>query len=281
MNYLKTTILLALLTGLLLAIGNAFGGPTGMVIAFMFAVIMNFSAYWFSDKMVLKMYDAREVTAQEAPEIYSIVQGLVAKGNIPMPKVYVVQSDTPNAFATGRNPQNAVVAVTTGIMRILDRDELTGVLAHELSHVSHRDTLISTIAATIAGAISMITNFAQYALIFGGRSDGQRGNPLMTLLMIIVAPVAAGLIQMAVSRSREFGADAGGAKLSGKPMALASALQKLERGNEAMPMGTANRNPSTAHLFIVNPLFGGGLSKLFSTHPPTEERVKRLRDMTY
>lgn len=276
MNYLRTTLLLALLTGLLLAIGSMVGGQTGMIIAFLFALTMNLGSYWFSDKIVLKMYDAKEVTASQNPDLHNIVRSLTSANGMPMPKVYIVQSETPNAFATGRNPDNAVIAATTGILRILNRDELTGVLAHELAHVRHHDTLISTIAATIAGAISMIAHFAMF---FGGRRDGEGTNPIVMLLLIFLAPLAAGLIQMAVSRSREFGADEGGAKMSGNPMALASALEKLERGNQQTPMSRANDNPATAHMFIVNPLVGGGLRSLFSTHPPTAERIARLKAM--
>lgn len=280
MNAFKTTLLLSLLTMLLILIGNVLGGQTGMVIAFGFAIVMNFGSYWFSDKLVLRMYDAKACSPSEAPEVFNIVRGLTQSNGMLMPKVYVIQSDTPNAFATGRNPQNAAVAVTTGIMKLLTHDELTGVLAHELAHVRHHDTLISAIAATIAGAISMIAHVGQFAMMFGGRRDSQQAtNPLVSLVLIIVAPMAAALIQMAVSRSREFGADAGGAKLCGKPLALASALEKLERGNQRHPMQKANQNPTTAHMFIINPLVGGSLAKLFSTHPPTRERIERLKAM--
>lgn len=280
MNTFKTTLLLTFLTMLLIVIGNALGGQTGMIFAFGFALIMNFGSYWFSDKMVLRLYNAQECTPSDAPELYQIVRSLTQGNGMPMPKVYIVESDTPNAFATGRNPENAAVAVTTGILQLLTHDELTGVLAHELAHVKHHDTLISAIAATIAGAISMIAHMAQFAMMFGGgRNQREGSHPLVALVLIIVAPLAAALIQMAVSRSREFGADEGGAKLCGKPWALASALEKLEQGNQRRPMHRANHNPTTAHMFIVNPLVGGSIAKLFSTHPPTSERVARLRAM--
>lgn len=278
MNYLKTTLFLGLLTGLLVLFGKAIGGQAGMVFALGVAAIMNFSAYWFSDKMVLKMYNAKEVSYADAPELHNIVKSLCARCNLPQPKIFIIDSATPNAFATGRNPQNAVVAVTTGILRILTSEELTGVLAHELAHVQHRDILISTIAATMAGAIGTLANFAQFAVFMGGR-DRERSNPLALLAMAILAPIAAMLIQMAVSRSREFGADAGGAKLCGKPLALARALEKLEYGNSQHPMHRANQNPATAHMFIVNPLTAGNLAQLFSTHPPIAERIARLREM--
>lgn len=278
MNYLKTTLFLSLLTGLLILFGRALGGQTGMIIALGLAVVMNFSAYWFSDKMVLKMYNANEVTYNEAPELYNMVKSLCSRGNLPLPKIYIIDSDTPNAFATGRNPEHAVVAVTTSILRILNTDELTGVLAHELAHVQHRDILICSIAATIGGAIGTLANFAKFSALMG-RGNNQRVNPLATLALAVIAPFAAMLIQMAVSRSREFGADAGGAKLSGKPLALASALEKLESSNIQKPMDRANRNPATAHMFIVNPLTAGGIAHLFSTHPPVAERVARLRAM--
>jgi heat shock protein HtpX len=236
-------------------------------------------SYWWSDKIVLRMYGAKEVTEAEAPDLYRTVAELAQRANIPMPRVYVTPSDAPNAFATGRNPQHAAVAVTQGILRILDRRELTAVLGHELSHVLNRDILISTIAATIAGAISWLGMMFRWGTMFGGSdSDNRGGNVLFVLLVSILASVAAMIIQLAISRTREFAADEGGAKLTHDPEALASALMKLEHGKEALPMEEAN--PATAHMFIVNPLLGGGLRKLFSTHPPTEERVKRLRDMT-
>ncbi|MEM1244467.1 MAG: zinc metalloprotease HtpX [Pseudomonadota bacterium] len=281
MNWLRTTLLLGLLTGLLIFVGYAIGGQTGMIIAFIIAMVMNFGSYWFSDKIVLRAYGAKQVGPNEAPELYSIVKQLAHQAQLPMPKVYIVDNPTPNAFATGRNPQNAAVAATTGILNILDSRELKGVFAHELSHVYHRDTLISAIAATIGGAIAVLANMAQWAMIFGGRSDdGEGGGGIIgSLLMIILAPIAAMLIQMAVSRTREYAADKRGAKLSGDPMALASALQKLEAASQQIPMQAAETHPATAHMFIVNPLTGQTLKHLFSTHPPTAERVKRLKEM--
>lgn len=282
MNWLRTTILLTFLTVLFLIIGQAIGGHKGLIIAFVLALIMNFGSYWFSDKIVLKMYRAQEVTPQELPEVYQIVKTLTQRADMPMPRIYLVKDENPNAFATGRNPQHAAVAVTTGIMRLLNSDELMGVLAHELSHVRHRDTLTSAIAATIAGAIAMLANFAQFALLFGGErsqnSDGI-GKVVGSLVMIIVAPIAATLLQMAVSRSREYSADKGGAHLSGKPLALASALKKLETLNQQIPSPIAESHPSTATLLIINPLSAGGLRSLFSTHPPTEERIRRLEEI--
>ncbi len=241
---------------------------------------MNIGSYWFSDKLVLKMYQATPVTPEQAPELYQIVRTLAQKAQLPMPKIYIVEDPNPNAFATGRNPQNAAVAATTGILKILNRDELEGVLAHELSHVYNRDTLTSAIAATIAGAIAMIANMAQWAMIFGMGRDSEGGPGILgSILMMILAPVAASLIQLAVSRSREFAADKKGAQLCGKPLALASALQKLQSVGEQIPMQRAENNPATAHLFIINPLSGQRLKHLFSTHPPTEERVQRLKEM--
>jgi heat shock protein HtpX len=279
MNYLKTTILLAVMTGLFLAIGNLLGGHKGMVIAFIAAIVMNFSAYWFSDKMVLNTYGARAVTQEEAPELYEIVRNLTQKANLPMPAIYIMEDDNPNAFATGRNTHHAAVAVTTGILKILNYDELTGVLAHELSHVRHRDILISTIAATLGGAITMIAQIAQWGMLFGRSEGGEGRGALSSLLMIILAPIAATLIQLAVSRSREYGADEGGAKLSGKPLALASALRKLETVNEQVPLPAADENPSSAHLFIINPLRPDLFQRMFSTHPSTEDRIRRLEAM--
>lgn len=283
MNTLKTTFFLTLLTVLLVFVGQALGGQNGAMMAFIFALLMNGVSYWFSDKIVLKMYRAKPVTEAEAPMLYNIVADLAMRAKMPMPKVYVIENPTPNAFATGRNPSHAAVAVTTGIMKILSREELTGVLAHELSHVRHRDILISTVAATVAGAISFLANMAQWGMMFGGfggRSDDRNGgaHPFVAILMIILAPIAAMLIQMAVSRSREFEADAGGAALCGNPLWLADALRKLEMGNRRIPM---DANPATAHLFIVSPLNGGGLMSLFSTHPPLQERIARLEGMVY
>jgi heat shock protein HtpX len=275
---MKTFVLMAVLTALLVVIGSLLGGRTGMFIAFAFAVAMNFFSYWFSDKIVLRMYGAQEVTEAEAPELYQIVGSLAHQENLPMPKIYVIPREQPNAFATGRNPQNAAVAVTHGIMRMLSREELRGVIAHELSHVKHRDILIGTIAATMAGAISMIAHMAQWAMIFGGSrsNDDERGNPIGALAMIIVAPIAAMLIQLAISRSREFLADAGAARMTGNPIALAGALKRLHSTAQQIPM---NATPATAHMFIVAPFSGGGVLKLFSTHPPIEERVARLEDI--
>jgi heat shock protein HtpX len=280
MNTIKTGILLGALTGLLMLIGGFFGGKQGVYIAFVLAACMNFFSYWFSDKIVLKMYRAQEVTDRDYPELYSLVKNLALKARLPMPKVYVIPSDSPNAFATGRNENHAVVAVTESIMRILNRDELEGVIAHELSHIKDRDILISSIAATLAGAIVMLANMAKWGAVFGGlgnRDDeGERGGIIGLLVMAILAPIAAMIIQMAVSRSREYLADSEGARVSGSPLGLAGALEKLSRASQAVPM---DANPSTAHMFIVNPLTSRSLMNLFSTHPPVEERVARLRSM--
>lgn len=277
MNTVKTTFLLTCLTLLLVAMGSAIGGQSGMVIAFLLAGAMNFFSYWYSDRIVLKMYKAREVSETESPAFYAMVRRLATRAQMPMPKVYVIPSASPNAFATGRNPQNAAVAATEGIMRILTEEELEGVMAHELAHVANRDTLISTLAATFAGAISMLGSMLQWAAIFGmGRGDEEEGgSPIAGLALAIIAPMAAMLIQMAVSRSREYLADAAGARICGKPLALAGALRKLQTGAMAAPMAEAS--PATAHLFIVNPLAGASMLKLFSTHPPMEERIARLQ----
>ncbi|QEM66944.1 zinc metalloprotease HtpX [Geobacter sp. FeAm09] len=279
MNMLKTTLLMGLLTVLLVTIGAALGGKGGMTMAFLLAAGMNFFSYWFSDKVVLSMYGARQIEEADDPRFYGIVRRLAQRAGLPMPKVYLIDSDTPNAFATGRNPEHAAVAATTGIMRILGDDELAGVMAHELAHVKNRDILISTIAATFAGAITYLAHMAQWAAIFGGsrRDDDEGGGVFGMILMAILAPIAAMLVQMAISRSREFGADAGGASISGNPLSLANALQKLEMANQRLPM---EANTATAHMFIVNPLTGGGLMTLFSTHPPILERVARLQDMS-
>ena len=277
-NTVKTTLLLGLLTGLFIAIGGFLGGRSGMVVAFAFAMVMNFVSYWFSDRIVLSMYGAQPIGEADAPAVYRIVRDLATKARIPMPRLYLIPSAQPNAFATGRSPQHAAVAVTEGILRIMTDEELEGVLAHELSHVLNRDVLTSTIAATFAGAISMLAHTAQWGLMFGGRGDDdERGtNPIALLATIIFAPLAALLIQMAVSRSREYEADASGARLTHRPLGLAAALAKLQQASQAIPM---DANPATAHLFIVNPLSGRSLMTLFSTHPPIEERIARLRAM--
>ena len=280
-NTMKTTFLLALMTVLIILIGRVVGGQQGMVLAFVLAGVMNLGSYWFSDKIVLAMYRAQEVSPQENPGIHQIVAELAQTAGIPKPRVYIIEDDSPNAFATGRNPQHAVVAVTTGITRILSREELRGVLAHELGHVKNRDILIGSIAATMAGAIMMIANMARFAAIFGGgRSSGEeggRGGIVGMLVLTMVAPIAAMLIQMAISRSREYLADASGAQFSHTPLSLASALEKLQRASQQIPM--ADAKPATAHMFIVNPLSGRSLMNLFSTHPPIEERIARLRHM--
>ena len=279
-NVFKTGFLLAVLTMMLVLLGGAFGGRQGMLIAFVIALLMNFFSYWFSDKMVLAAYGAQPIEEAAAPRLYAIVHRLATRAGIPMPRVYLIPSETPNAFATGRNPEHAAVAVTEGIMRILDEEELEGVLAHELSHVKNRDVLISTIAATLAGAITYLAHMAQYAAMFGGRRDDDEeggSNPIAAILLAILAPIAALLVQMAVSRAREFQADATGAQVAGKSWGLAKALEKLQMANEAAPMAQAT--PATAHLFIVNPLSGQTLMRLFSTHPPLEERIARLRAM--
>jgi len=276
-NLLKTAVLMAAITALFMAIGALIGGHTGMMFALLLALGMNFFSYWFSDKLVLKMYNAQEVDETSAPQFYRMVQELAQRAQLPMPRVYLINEDAPNAFATGRNPENAAVAATTGILRALSARELRGVMAHELAHVRHRDILISTISATMAGAISMLANFAMF---FGGRdSEGRPHNPIVGLLVMLLAPLAASLIQMAISRAREFEADRGGAEISGDPQALASALQKIHRYAQGMPMEAAERHPETAQMMIMNPLSGGGLRGLFSTHPSTEERVERLLAM--
>ena len=276
-NLMKTAVLMAAITALFMAIGSVLGGQQGMAIALVVALGMNFFSYWFSDKMVLKMYNAQEVDASSAPQFYTMVRELAAKAELPMPKVYLINEDAPNAFATGRNPQNAAVAATTGILRVLSERELRGVMAHELAHVKHRDILISTVSATMAGAISMLANFAMF---FGGRSsDGRPANPIAGILVMLLAPLAASLIQMAISRAREFEADRGGAEISGDPQALASALQKIQRYAQGIPLEAAERHPETAQMMIMNPLSGGGLRGLFSTHPATEERVAKLMAM--
>jgi heat shock protein HtpX len=277
-SILKTTFLLGALTGLLMFIGGMVGGRHGVEMAFIIAAGMNFFSYWFSDKMVLAAYGARPIDAASAPDVFAIVQELAHEAHIPMPRLYLIDSDTPNAFATGRNPNHAAVAVTRGIMRICSRDEIKGVLAHELSHVLNRDILTSSIAATLAGAIMMLGSWLRWGAIFGlgGRDENERGGGLELIAAAILAPIAASLIQLAISRTREYQADASGAKLSHNPLYLANALRKLESANERMPMDAGQ---ATAHLFIVNPLSAEGLSRLFSTHPPIEERIRRLEHM--
>lgn len=265
------------LTLMLVFVGGLLGGKTGMTFALVMAFGMNFVTYWFSDKIVLKMYRAKPVTETEAPELYSIVRRLSQRAGLPMPKVCIMEQDQPNAFATGRNPEHGVVAFTTGIMRVLSKEELEGVIAHELAHIRNRDILVGTVAASIAGAISYLAQMAQWAMIFGGRRDEEGGgNPIAALVMMIVGPIAAMMVQMAISRSREYGADAGGAQISGNPLYLANALKKLHIASQRIPM---DASPATAHMFIVSPLSGGGLLKLFSTHPPMEERIARLESM--
>jgi heat shock protein HtpX len=277
-NVFKTAFLLALLTAMLVLLGGAVGGRQGMLIAFFMAMVMNFVSYWWSDKIVLKMYGAQPIEEAQAPGLYGMVHRLASKARIPMPRVFMIPSDQPNAFATGRNPEHAVVAVTEGIMRILDDDELEGVLAHELAHVANRDVLIGTVAATLAGAITYLAHMAQWAAFMGGgrHDDEDSPSPIAMILMAVVAPIAAMLVQLAVSRSREFQADATGAQLAGRTWGLSKALEKLEIASHQVPM---HANPATAHLFIVNPLTGSTLMKLFSTHPPMEERIARLRSM--
>ena len=280
MNRLKTTLLLSLLTVMMVMMGSAIGGKTGMVFAFFMAAAMNFFSYWFSDKIVLRMYGAQEIREQDHPAFYGMVRRLADRAGLPMPRVYIIPDQSPNAFATGRNPQHAAVAATEGILRILTPEELEGVMAHELAHVQNRDILVGTIAATFAGAISMIGNMLQWGAMFGaGRSDDEEGSGglIGSLVMAIVAPIAAMLIQMAVSRSREYLADETGARICGRPVALANALRKLHNASHVIPMQSAQ--PATAHMFIVNPLSGGSLMSLFSTHPPMEERIARLEGM--
>lgn len=277
MNSLKTVFLMTLMIVLFLFVGNLLGGRGGMTIAFVMALVMNFGSYWFSDKIVLKMYRAQPVTKEQQPKFYNIVEQLARSANLPMPKVYIIEDQTPNAFATGRNPQNAAVAATTGILRILDEQELAGVMAHELAHVKHRDILIGTVASTFVGTITYVAQMAGWAAMFNRGGDDRDRGGLSSLLLLILAPIAATLLQMAVSRSREFMADAGGAQISHNPLALASALGKLSSANQIKPVNHAG--PATAHMFIVNPLHGGGIMKLFSTHPPVEERIARLRDI--
>ena len=277
---LRTTLLLGALTGIIMAMGQWLGGAQGLTVAFIFAIIMNFGSYWFSDKIVLAMYSARQVSEAEAPMLYRIVHNLTLRAGMPMPKLYIIPSDAANAFATGRNPQHAAVAVTDGILRLMNEREITGVLSHELSHVTNHDILISSIAATLAGVIMMVANMARWAAIFGGysRNDEREGGGgvLGLIAMSIFAPLAAMIIQMAISRTREYAADASGARMSGDPLSLASALQKLGLASERIPL---DASPQTSHLFIVNPLSGRSLMQLFSTHPPLEDRIARLEAM--
>lgn len=280
MNTLKTTVLLAALTGLLVAVGGAFGGKSGATFMLLISLAMNFGSYWFSDKIVLKMYNARPVGPDQAPDLYKMVSGLVARAKMPMPRVYIIDTDVPNAFATGRNPENGVVAVTTGIMRALNYEELEGVVAHELAHIKNRDTLISTVVASIAGVISWIGTMAQWAAILGTNRDDEEGGGIAGLIFtVVVAPLAATLIQLGISRSREFQADQTGGQISGNPLALASALQKIEHYAKHAVMQQAT--PATSHMFIINPLSGvrGTLSNLFSTHPATAQRVAKLQEL--
>jgi heat shock protein HtpX len=279
MNRIKSVMLLATLTALILWVGQAIGGQSGLMLALIFAAVMNFSAYWWSDQIVLRMYGAQEVSRTQVPELWSIVSELAQRAHLPMPRLYVIPEQAPNAFATGRNPEHAAVAVTAGLLDMMDRQELAGVLAHELSHVKHRDTLIMTIAGSLAGAMSMIANMAMFSAFFGGgfSDDDEGGTPIGGLLGVLIAPLAASLIQMAISRSREFMADEEGAALTRQPLALARALSKLEAWKQRLPMHAGS--PATAHLFIVNPFTGGGLSNLFSTHPSTQERIERLQAM--
>jgi len=277
-NWVKTAMLMAAIVALFGVVGGMIGGRSGMVLALVFGGAMNVFSYWFSDKMVLKMYNAQEVDAASAPQFYNMVRDLAQRANLPMPRVYIIDEQQPNAFATGRNPEHAAVAATTGILQLLSARELRGVMAHELTHVAHRDILISTVSATMAGAISALANFA---MLFGGRSeDGRPANPLAGIAVALLAPLAAGLIQMAISRSREYEADRGGAEISGEPDALADALGKIQMYAEGrVPMGPAEAHPETAQMMILNPLSAGGIKGLFSTHPPTEERIARLRAM--
>lgn len=276
MNTFKTVALMTAMMVLFLIVGAALGGETGLIIAFVFSLALNFGSYWFSDKIVLSMYRAHQIERKDHPQLYDIVERLASQAQLPMPKVYIINNDTPNAFATGRNPDNSAVAVTTGILRVLNESELEGVIGHELTHVKNRDILIGTIAATLVGTITFIARMAGWAMFLGGR-DEDSGSAVQSLVLLILSPIVAVMIQMGISRSREFLADAGGAQISGKPLALASALGKLSAYNEKRPI--KNASPSSAHMFIVNPLSGKSMLKLFSTHPPMEERIKRLQEI--
>ncbi len=277
LNLLKTGILLTALTLLLIAIGNMLGGQTGLLVALVLAAIMNLGAYWFSDKLVLAMSGAQPISEQEAPELYAMVHRLCQRANLPMPRLYLIPEEQPNAFATGRDPHHAAVGVTQGLLRLMDRQEVEGVIAHELAHIKNRDTLIMAVAATIAGAISYLAHMFYYASLFAGSRDERGGNPIAALAMLILAPIAATIIQLAISRSREYEADRVGAEIAGTPIGLANALRKLELAAQRIPMHHAE--PATAHMYIVNPLSGGGLMALFSTHPPVKERIRRLEAM--
>jgi heat shock protein HtpX len=268
---------MTLMMVIFLLVGSAFGGRQGMMMAFVFSLLMNFGSYWFSDKLVLMMYKAKEVSEAEAPRLYAIARTVATQAQLPMPKIYIIPGETPNAFATGRNPEHAAVAATEGIVRMLSDDELEGVIAHEFAHIKNRDILTGTIAATLVGTITFAARMAGWSMMFGGNRDDRRSNGVADIAMLILAPIAAVLVQMAISRSREFAADAGAASFTGRPLSLANALQKLERGVERIPM--ENASPASAHMFIVNPLNGGGVLKLFSTHPPIEERVERLQQI--
>ncbi len=278
MNGMKTAFLMALMMIIMIIVGDFLGGQSGMMIAFIISLALNFGSYWFSDKIVLAMYKAKRVEQNDSPDLFNLVEKLSSSAGLPMPKVYIIDNPTPNAFATGRNPANGAVAVTTGILRILGKEELSGVLAHELSHIKNRDILIGTIVASFAGTITFIARMAGWAAMFGGNRDDDRdSSPIVSLVLMIVAPIAAMMIQMAISRSREYAADSGGASISGNALSLASALKKLSMSNERIPMTDAG--PATAHMFIVNPLSGGMIKSLFSTHPPMEERIKRLEEI--
>jgi heat shock protein HtpX len=282
MNQAKTFFLMVVLTIILVALGSIIGGKNGAMLMFVIALVMNFVSYWFSDRIVLAMYSARQVDESQSPELYGLVATLAQRASIPMPRVYIIENDSPNAFATGRNPEHGVVAVTTGILRLLNRQELEGVLAHELSHIKHRDILVQTVAAAMAGAITMIANWARFAALFGGGRDSDDeggGNIFSVIIFSMIAAFAAMLIQLAISRSREYYADEGGAHLAGNPLSLANALRKLQMGVQRVPMQDAN--PSTAHMFILNPFTAKGVLALFSTHPPMEERIQRLEEMAH
>ena len=275
MNTLKTVFLMALMMVLLLSLGSWIGGEQGLIMAFVFSLLLNFGSYWFSSKIVLMMYKAKEASEADAPRLYSIVQRVASQAQLPMPKIYIIPGETPNAFATGRNPDHAVVAATEGILNLLSEDELEGVIAHEFAHIKHRDILTGTIVATMVGTITFVARMAGWSMMFAGDRGRRDSNGLAGLFMIILAPIAALLVQLAISRSREFAADEGGARFTGRPRSLANALEKLERGAERIPMETVS--PATSHMFIVNPLRGNGIMKLFSTHPSTAERIERLQ----